>query len=824
MGRDAAILGVGEFNIIVAAGSFFLEQYLEEEAAGSFFLEQYLEEEVALMADIAVTAALIFADDVLSYLKQERKFGRTVRTEIEKIKNWLETMQAYVKDMEGKESKKVLKIRIRRIRELAYDIEDILDEYMLYVPHRIHRHRLSNEARGFLNHVIHWRPLHEVISNIKEIKRKTDDILTLDLVCPADTVTPEDGESSSSGVEHHSTPQILEDEIVGIQKPREDLIRQLTGGGSNHLTISVVGPGGSGKTLLVKSVYRSEEVQGHFDSHAWVRVSRSPKMRELINNILKQIGVPEEELIVREGVDIQAKLRNYLHQKRYVFVLDDIWSKGDWERIKKVLPNGSSGIRIIVTTRNTDVASFCAESQHCIHSLNCLPWQEALGLFCKKAFQTSVENCPPLLEGWSQKIVKRCEGLPEAIEEVGRWLSNKPQVPNHEWKKLHDSLGTDAEYLSIISKILLPSYEDLPSHLKCCFLYFSIFREDYSIKRGRLIRLWVAEGFVMKVKGKTPEEVAEDYLKKLIERNLVDVSKWDFDGRARCCRVRNLVLDFIVSKSEDENFVSILSELNDSLSSDKVRRLSIHNTSAILSQRSSFNSVRSTFFFSWKNFSNSDVGNVRGFKNLRVLDLQNAPVDKFPEGIDHLSLLRYLSLNHTNVKVVPKSIKKLTKLETLDLKQTFVTELPAKIVRLVNLRHLLVSRKISATSNTVQGVESSAASNTVQGVQLSAGIGALTALQKLSVVKPDKHRKIIKELGALTQLRKLGLIELETKDGKDLCACIQKMQNLLTLDLSSINIINKSLDLDHMTSPPPDLQCLYLKGRLEKLPGWISEL
>lgn len=312
-------------------------------------------------------------------------------------------------------------------------------------------------------------------------------------------------------------------------------------------------------------------------------------------------------------------MSHYLQQKRYIVVLDDIWRKEHWEAIHKVLPYGSSGSKIIVTTRNYDVASSCAESAHFIHNLTGLSWPAAWYLFCKKAFQTGNGLRPPELEDWSQKIVKRCEGLPLAIVAVGSLLSKKQKFPL-EWKKVHDSLGSEVgthSDSSTISKILLPSYTDLPTYLKSCFFYFSIFPEDYSIDRARLVRLWIAEGFVSKRRGETLEEVAEYYLKELIERNLVHISRCDFDGQARYCRVLNLVHEFIIRKSEEVNFFSIIEDL-DASSSKKVRRLSIDCIT--LSKSRDWNYVHSAFFFKRGNVSALAIEHVlRAFKLVRVL-------------------------------------------------------------------------------------------------------------------------------------------------------------------------------------------------------------
>ncbi|KAK4394742.1 Late blight resistance protein R1-A [Sesamum angolense] len=45
-------------------------------------------------------------------------------------------------------------------------------------------------------------------------------------------------------------------------------------------------------------------------------------------------------------------------------------------------------------------------------------------------------------------------------------------------------------------KILALSYNNLPIHLKPCFLYMKVFREDVEIRVSKLIKLWISEGFL----------------------------------------------------------------------------------------------------------------------------------------------------------------------------------------------------------------------------------------------------------------------------------------------------------------------------------------
>jgi disease resistance protein RPM1 len=158
-------------------------------------------------------------------------------------------------------------------------------------------------------------------------------------------------------------------------------------------------------------------------------------------------------------------------------------------------------------------------------------------------------------------------------------------------------------------------------------------------------------------------------------------------------------------------------------------------------------------------------------------------------------------------------------LESLDLKQTQVTDFPKQIDEIYNLRHLLGAYRHDIKNYVTFGA--------VQGVEVSAGnVGALARIQKLSLIKVNKNRNIIKALGELKSLKRLGLIDLKREDGGELCSTVKKMVNLSTFDVQSTSE-DEILDLDQMQSspgPPLYLQHLYLKGRLEGVPKWVRQL
>ncbi|KAK0602465.1 hypothetical protein LWI29_033657 [Acer saccharum] len=546
--------------------------------------------ELAVSAVSAVSAALSLVKEVLSFLEQEPNPQKDVSGDVQNIRNWLSTLQSYLKQMDGKESDDILKDCVSQVRDLAYDIEDVLDEFRVHVPIKFHGHRISTYVEGVFHPVKHRNALRKMSSEVQRINRRMHGIKTLDRLR---SISPEEGSRSGARVELcHVIPK--EDDMVGFEGYKETLINYLLGDSRSGLKhIWVVGIGGSGKTILVKNVYESKKVLKKYDCRAWIHVSRSCKINEVLRSMLKQLCKvrKQSDLLELDEGELRDKLKKDLQQRRYLLVLDDVWGEDDWKSIVHALPQGSGGSKIIITSPKHNLAKSCVGSSDYILEITGLEWREAWELFCKKAFPSNEKCCPreELVE-WSQKIVKKCGGLPLAIAAVGILLSKKRQIPI-EWKKLHDSLGSeiDSDYsLAIISRILLPSYKDLSINLKNCFLYFSIFPEDYSIAQERLIRSWIAEGFIKERGGKTLEDVAEDYLNELIGRNLVDVSKWDFDGRVKFCRVQNLIQEFIILKSKEGNFVKVLAESDSSSSTDnKIRRLSIHHSKTRWSDRSS---------------------------------------------------------------------------------------------------------------------------------------------------------------------------------------------------------------------------------------------
>jgi disease resistance protein RPM1 len=347
-------------------------------------------------------------------------------------------------------------------------------------------------------------------------------------------------------------------------------------------------------------------------------------------------------------------------------------------------------------------------------------------------------------------------------------------------------------------------------------LYFSIFPEDYSITGERLFWLWVAEGFIKEKKGTTLEDVAKEYLMELIQRNLVQVSFGELDGEVYPkYRIHDLLHETILLKARELNFSQVLEAL-DTTSHGKSRCLSIHNAREDVFETSEYFRVRSVFLFNINEMPRSFIAKLfKKFKLLKVLDFEDAPIDYLPQEVGNLFHLKFLSLCRTKVKILPKSVGRLQNLQTLILTETAVRELPIEIFRLYKLRHILAHS---------HDFEIKSSFYSLRGVKVHERVGCLKDLQALTTIEANHHGVVLfEELNKLSQLKMFAISNMTAEFGRALCTSIQNMVHLRFLSVCSINE-DEIIDLQSISSPPPFLEHLALRGRLEKLPNWIPKL
>lgn len=221
-----------------------------------------------------------------------------------------------------------------------------------------------------------------------------------------------------------------------------------------------------------------------------------------------------------------------LYGRKYLIVLDDVWDIQAWHDIKRLFPENKNGSRVILTARHSKVAAY-ANSSGSYHEMQFLNEDSSWRLLCQVIFPQ--QNCPTELIEIGKEISRQCQGLPLAISAIGGHLIKEKQTEEY-WKYVSENVSSVLKTTNDPSmEILTLSYNYLPHHLKACFLYFVSLQEVHSIDVFKLLALWVAEGFVQSSRSNSMEEVAEEYSRDFIERNLVFVYKSDALGKPKKC-------------------------------------------------------------------------------------------------------------------------------------------------------------------------------------------------------------------------------------------------------------------------------------------------
>ncbi|KAK4275268.1 hypothetical protein QN277_018382 [Acacia crassicarpa] len=785
---------------------------------------------------MAETAVKYVSETLIRTLESEVRLQLALKSEVAKISQDLQTIQAYLReaDIQAERSmntNNMVKDWVNNVREIAHDIEDVIDKYRYEVARRqVEERDLARFARQAVGFVTRILSTHEIIDEILVIRERISrqDAMRQSLGLIGGEGGGGGGVNSWSwGDQKQLAPLLEKDHVVGFTDEKATLVNWLTKGKNSCTVIPVVGPGGIGKTTLVSQVYRLKAVENTFERRAWVVVSQSYDAKDILKKLIKELK--SQKALESSDTDmwyLNEEVQNCLKNNKCLIVFDDVWDTNFWNTIKSIVPSQNKNrSRIIITTRRQGVADHCKgnsqTSEVKLLRLKSLEYHEAKKLFSQIVFDGG--ECPKDLQILSHDIIQKCDGIPLAITTIASLLSKANTDDISSWqnvsKNLSRILATDSNAeVRVLNAVVSESFHNLPYHLKLCFLYLGMFPEDYSINCKRLIRLWIAEGFVQQGKTETLEQVGMNYLQELINRNLVQAAVTDFDGRVRSCRVQGMIRGFILKKFAQMNFCHVLDNTgSDSSFSDSPRRLSIqhdYNKSELLDIISDPTVVRSCILFNTKGISTTLLPK---FKHIRALDFDDAPLNILPEDIGDLYLLEYLSIRNTRVKKLPNSIGKLQKLLTLDLKNSQVQRLPKEINKLIKLRQLLGYSYHGG--NTDSSMDFS-----VQGLQIREGsFGNFKFLQRLNAIVFPVEASLIKELKKLKQLKKLGITKLRSQNGKDLCSVIDSLTNLTSLWIGAMDE-DEFLELDFVTNPPKNLERLCMEGRLRKLPEWVPKL
>ncbi|KAM5554582.1 putative disease resistance RPP13-like protein 1 [Rosa sericea] len=626
------------------------------------------------------------------------KLGRVPLSDVQKeLEDKLLSVNSVLDDAEGKQLKfqTTVKPWLHKLKEAVYEAEDLLQEIKTEALRQKIEHEygsstrkvqelISTPSHAFDSTLIYSR-VQEVLERLENISKQTKDVLDLEVTA---------GHRLSQTLPSTS---LVEKPVYGRDEEKETLVKLLLSDdetGNKIGVIPIVGMGGIGKTTLAQFLYNDVRVKQHFQLQAWVYVSKEFDVFRISQHIYESLT---SEACQSTNLDLLlSKLQATLRGKRFFSVLDDIWNKNynQLEFLKRLLECGAHGSKIIVTTRDENVARMMGNLE--AHRLMPMSEQDSWSLFKNHAFKNAGVGAHTHLEEIGRQIVQKCNGLPLAIKSLGGLLCSKLLM--EEWESI---LNSDMWEFSSDESDILPSlwlsYQDLPLHLKRCFAYCSLYPKNHVFQKSELIHLWKAEDLLQHKKNKMAGEVGQDYFNDLISRSFFQLSS----SSDHYFIMHDLINDLASFVSGEFCFRWEGSDSPNSLS--KIRHFSdmsvyYHDEADSVEMFEALQQAKCLRTFLslprlWRKLHKGRCDILPKSQCLRVLKLYGHNIKELPDSINNLKHLTYLDLSANPIKKLPNTICTLYNLQVLLLSGCpGLTQLPANLGRLINLSHLDITR------------------------------------------------------------------------------------------------------------------------------------
>ncbi|KAJ0860117.1 putative P-loop containing nucleoside triphosphate hydrolase, leucine-rich repeat domain superfamily [Helianthus annuus] len=733
------------------------------------------------MAELVLSAVLpVLFEKLASAVLKNIARDKGIDADIKKWERLLKQIDDVLADASQLEiTKDSVKEWLNDLQHLAYDIDDVLDDLATEATHR----EFTSESEAITSRVRKLIPnfsrgttmlaeLDSINSKLEYLVKEKDN---LDLQVRGET-------KPKNKFRRLQTSMVHESSIVGRQAEKEALVHMLLGDepcNQNFSIVPIVGIGGVGKTTLARLLYHEKQVTDHFDLKAWVCVSDEFDC-SCISKVIFQSVTGENKDFADLNL-LQEDLRNHLREKKFLLVLDDVWSESfeDWETLVGPFHSCAHGSKIIMTTRKeTFLRGMGYDSPYQLQSLQ---HDDAMSIFAQHALGANNFDSHLLLKPYGEGIVRKCDGLPLALISLGRLLRTRKN--KEYWKLVLDSEIWSLQDGGGIVPALRLSYYDLPAHLKHLFTYCCLFPKGFMFDKNELVLLWMAEGFLNPTTSNDDiESLGHEYFDELLSRS--------FFQRVPDCEslfvMHDLMNDLATSVAGDL-FLRFDSEMEKGIREkmlEKCRHISFVREEYVTYKKfESFERAKfsRTFLVLERSRQHSFLSDkilvdlLFNLPLLRVLSLSNFCITEVPECIGTLRHLRYLNLSQTRIKYLPESVGNLYNLQTLIVFGcNELTKLPKSFLKLKKLRHFDTRDTQLLTQMPLEIGELKSLqtlSKIIIGGESGFEIAKLKELKnlrgKISIVGLEKVQTAIQAREANVSQKRLSELEVEWSDAPD---------------------------------------------------------
>ncbi|KAA3453475.1 disease resistance protein RGA2-like [Gossypium australe] len=599
----------------------------------------YFSGEIAISSFFEALFANLASPDTLHFATEKQ-----VQKELNKLETVLKTVHAVLADAEEKQLKdQHVKMWLSKLRDLAFEVDDILDEFATEALHnkltkdqQAHRSKVRKIIHSFTAsfgpNAFLFR--YKMMNKIKAISSRLDDLITWKNVLQ---LREFDVGRPKRVIERPPTSSLVNEALVyGREYDKNVVIDLLLMDSDTDVQVSVVpivGIGGIGKTTLAQLVYNDNMVQDLFDVKAWVCVSEDFNIVRITKSILPSITCDASCNDVNDLNLLQVKLKEKLSKKKFLLVLDDIWnmSYNDWTILRSPFEVGDLRSKILVTTRNQNVSSVMKTVPD--YSLKELSNDDCLFILAQHSIGAKDFSGHLDLKELGEQIVKKCKGLPLAAKTIGGLL--RTRVDPDAWKDvLENEIWNSSEEQSGIIPALRSSSN------KSQFMMHDLIND---LARS------VAGDICFRLEGDEKISSCARY-SSFIRSRYNGFKRFHTFGDAEHLRT---FMSFLLPNDGD-------CYLSNSVLIDLVPRL----------------------------------------RRLRVLSLEGFYITKLPDSVGDLTHIRYLNFSYTKIKSLPESICTLLNLQTLLLRGCdCLKHLPSDLRLLANLQHLDIT-----DANSIEGM------------------------------------------------------------------------------------------------------------------------